>query len=202
MAEKIKQIHYLEDGAFTATPIGADANNIDIDSSLANTYSLYNINATDLSTLLQQLIEYINTNYSTSSDLSNVYAVKNHASSSTTYGIGTTSNYGHVKMTDNYSTTSANGLVPSLKAIQNLADDLSDKADKADSSTIEFSDSGDVITITYESGNVETITFEESSSSDIDTIITDIVEDESGSIVSTVTTTMYSDGTIGIEEDY
>lgn len=54
-------------------------------------------------------------------------AAVNHASSATTYGIGTASYYGHVKLSNNYAATgaAASGLAPSQKA---LSDGLATKA--------------------------------------------------------------------------
>lgn len=77
---------------------------------------------------IRSTIDTINTNLAAK-------APTNHASTSTTYGIGTASNYGHVKISDNYNATgaAASGLVPSQKA---LNDGL---ATKAESSIIDVS---------------------------------------------------------------
>lgn len=50
-------------------------------------------------------------------------APTNHASTATTYGKGTSSNYGHVKISDsltNTTTAATGGLVPSMKAVNDL----------------------------------------------------------------------------------
>lgn len=56
-------------------------------------------------------------------------APKSHANSATTYGIGTSSNYGHVKLSDSTSSTSAAsaGIAASPKAVK-AAYDLASKA--------------------------------------------------------------------------
>ena len=57
------------------------------------------------------------------------YAPKNHASTSEDFGIATSARFGHVKLTDNPASTGAentgyDGLVPSIKAINQLYDVL------------------------------------------------------------------------------
>ena len=51
---------------------------------------------------------------------------KNHASSSTTYGIGNTNSYGHVKVTDDISSGSAanSGIVPSVYVVKQISNTL------------------------------------------------------------------------------
>lgn len=57
-------------------------------------------------------------------DLANGKAPKAHASTATTYGIGTSSNYGHVKLSDSATSTSAasSGIAASPKAVKTVND--------------------------------------------------------------------------------
>ncbi len=186
MAGKIKNIRYLQDGEFTSTPLGADVDNIDIVSSLATIYATYGIDATDLSDLLGQLIEYVNSSY----------AVTNHASTTTAYGLGTPTTYGHVKVTHDYTTEAEEGLVPSVAAIQNLASDLASSSSSAESCTV-TTDSDGNMAITYESGAYEEIIFVSSSE------ITDTVYSDSSKTtqVSKTTIVFNSDDSITITEE-
>lgn len=59
-------------------------------------------------------------------------APTNHASTSTTYGKGTSSNYGHVKISDSLTDTTpaaTGGVVPSMKAVSDLSGAVSDLTD-------------------------------------------------------------------------
>lgn len=60
-------------------------------------------------------------------------APTNHASSSTTYGTGTGSNYGHVKLSDSTSSTSSTsgGTAATPKAVRDALSDAKDYADNA-----------------------------------------------------------------------
>jgi hypothetical protein len=58
--------------------------------------------------------------YNVYNDLNTAKAPKSHASTATTYGIGTATNYGHVKISDTYTASAgaaADGVVPSSKAL-------------------------------------------------------------------------------------
>lgn len=58
-------------------------------------------------------------------------APTNHASTATTYGKGTSTNYGHVKISDSLTdttTAATGGVVPSMKAVSDLKGALSDEA--------------------------------------------------------------------------
>lgn len=59
-------------------------------------------------------------------------APKSHANSATTYGIGTGSNYGHVKLSDSTNSTSAasSGIAASPKAVKAAYDLANGKQDK------------------------------------------------------------------------
>ena len=66
-------------------------------------------------------------NYATTSSLF-TRAPTSHASSTTTYGIGTDSNYGHLKITDNATNTAAtSGIAISPKAVYNLTQTVNGK---------------------------------------------------------------------------
>lgn len=66
-------------------------------------------------------------NYATTSSLF-TRAPTNHASSTTTYGVGTDSNYGHLKITDNATNTAAtSGVAISPKAVYNLTQTVNGK---------------------------------------------------------------------------
>lgn len=68
-------------------------------------------------------------NYATTSSLSGK-APTNHASSATTYGVGTDSNYGHLKITDNATNTAAtSGIAISPKAVYTLTQTVNGKQD-------------------------------------------------------------------------
>lgn len=64
-------------------------------------------------------------------------APKNHASTLTTYGLGTSTNYGHVKLSDSISSTSDinNGTAATPKAVKSAYDLANGKAPKAHAST-------------------------------------------------------------------
>lgn len=71
--------------------------------------------------------------------LYNAYANRapiNHATTATTYGIGTASNYGHVKLSDTYASkvtngAAANGLAASQNALYNVYNTLKTRVDKS-----------------------------------------------------------------------
>lgn len=83
----------------------------------------------------------------------NEKAPTSHASSATTYGIGTGSNYGHVKLSDSTTSTSAAsaGIAASPAAVKAAMD-------KANASITGLSVSGKVITYTKGDGTTGTIT--------------------------------------------
>ena len=94
----------------------------------------------------------------------NSKAPTSHASSATSYGIGTGSNYGHVKLSDATTSTSAaaSGVAATPKAVNDvkkLADAAQTAADSAaDNSITGLSVSGKVITYTKGNGTTGTIT--------------------------------------------
>ena len=67
---------------------------------------------------------YATTLYQGGTALASIYAPIAHASSATTYGIGTSTNYGHVKLSDSYSSTSGqdSGVGASSLAVKNAYD--------------------------------------------------------------------------------
>lgn len=71
-----------------------------------------------------------------------VYALKNHQSTASTYGLGTTSAYGHVKIVNGLTQSSnQNGLVLSAyqgKVLKDMIDDLDDELAEVDASNIDF----------------------------------------------------------------
>lgn len=72
---------------------------------------------------IDALIQIVNNNYNA---LNSAKASNNHASSSTTYGLGTTSNYGHCKLANNLTTGGfANGLALSANQGKILNDKFS-----------------------------------------------------------------------------
>lgn len=88
-----------------------------------------------------------------------------HASTATTYGIGTSGNYGHVKLSDSTSSTSAasSGIAASPKAVKDALDAAKSYADaKADSDTTytleQDATDGHKITFTPSEGESTTIT--------------------------------------------
>lgn len=74
--------------------------------------------------------------------LSAKYAAKSHASADTSYGVGTASNYGHVKLSDTYdskvdSAAAANGVAASQNALYNAYNALNTAiSKKADATTL------------------------------------------------------------------
>lgn len=87
-----------------------------------------------------------------------------HASSATSYGVGTGSNYGHVKLSDSTTSTSAasSGIAASpkaVKAVKDLADGAQAAADEAAANSIVgLSVSGQTVTYTKGDGTTDTIT--------------------------------------------
>jgi hypothetical protein len=102
------QIKYPNDNISDPIPIEAEAENV-----------IYHPEP-NVDIDLSSVITDINTH------LANT-APTNHASTETTYGIGTSTKYGHVKISDSYTATNSadSGLVPSQKA---LYDGLATKA--------------------------------------------------------------------------
>lgn len=76
--------------------------------------------------ILAALNAYISSNDSAIQSLENSKAPNNHASSATTYGAGTGSNYGHVKLSDAVDSTSStsDGVAATPNAVKTVQDNL------------------------------------------------------------------------------
>lgn len=90
-------------------------------------------------------------------------APTNHASTETTYGKGTSSNYGHVKLSDSTTATTAaasGGTAATPKAVKDALDAAKAYADgKADTNTTyTISKSGDTITLTGSDNSTTSVT--------------------------------------------
>ena len=84
-------------------------------------------NGVGLQTLLDNVSNNLETNYYTADEIDvklESATPKSHASADTTYGIGTGSNYGHVKLSDSTSSSSAAsaGIAASPKAVKDAYD--------------------------------------------------------------------------------
>lgn len=75
--------------------------------------------------------------YSYANEINDSKAQTNHASTATTYGTGTSSNYGHVKLSDSYNSTSgaSSGVAATPNAVKAVHDLADGKAPKAHAST-------------------------------------------------------------------
>lgn len=139
LANKLKTKDGSEDGYLISAEdkakldaIENEANKIIVDSSLSDTSTnpvqnkVIKAAISNLSTQLDTKVDESTFN-STVSDLSSNIDSKaptNHSSTATTYGIGTTSQYGHVKLSNNCSGTMvdpANGVAASTIAVNELA---------------------------------------------------------------------------------
>jgi hypothetical protein len=127
-----KKFATLEDSidekiAEAGKPLASDAD----DWALIENYGEYSADAKTVGeefASTNQAITTLNTNV-------NGKAPKSHASSGTTYGIGTASNYGHVKLSDTYSSkvssgAAANGVGASQNAVYNAYNALNTKVTK------------------------------------------------------------------------
>lgn len=99
------------------------------------------------------------------SRLSDARTPKSHAATATTYGGGTSSNYGHVKLTDTYSVSSPNpstngaatSIAASAYALQQAYRTLnSDLVDKSYMESHYISRQGDSVTISFQYGGSQT----------------------------------------------
>lgn len=75
--------------------------------------------------------------YSYANEINDSKAQTNHASTATTYGTGTSSNYGHVKLSDSYNSTSgaSSGVAATPNAVKTVHDLADGKAPKSHAST-------------------------------------------------------------------
>ena len=131
-------------------------------------------------------------------------APTNHASTSTTYGKGTSSNYGHVKISDSLTDTTpaaTGGVVPSMKAVSDLNGAIT-HAIFAVAGTLKsnISSSGNIFTQTAtdaritSSTNVAGVTFDDESKV---TSASVTVTPGTGTVTITGTTASFS-GTINV----
>lgn len=69
--------------------------------------------------------------YENNAKLVDTYAIKNHASTATTYGLGTSANYGHVKLSDSTTTNTdtTGGVAATPKAVKTALDGAKTYAD-------------------------------------------------------------------------
>lgn len=105
-----RDINWLKGYAVTKEMISNQ--NVESTNLVPSAYLLYQLNKT-----LLQKCEDLLTKYNALN--SNIFP-KNHASTATTYGLGTTSNYGHVKLSDSYTSSggaASNGVAASSKAL-------------------------------------------------------------------------------------
>jgi hypothetical protein len=117
---KVKKISYkLDSGEFSEQyPIGVDGENVDLASG---------------STLEDKLSSIDKTTTTLNSSLS-LKAPTNHASSATSYGVGSSSSYGHLKITDSYD-GSATTTAISQKGAKALYDSLDERVTECENNS-------------------------------------------------------------------
>jgi hypothetical protein len=118
----IKEVQVVRNNQTVTTPIGADAENVDISYNSSGVAVDSDDESVASTSDLKTFINSTNTNLGGK-------APTNHAANTTAYGGGTNANFGHVKLTDSYTTVdqnakAANSVGASAYALQEFYDEF------------------------------------------------------------------------------
>jgi hypothetical protein len=118
----IKEVQVVRNNQTVTTPIGADAENVDISYNSSGVAVDSDDESVASTSDLKTFVNSTNTNLGGK-------APTNHAANTTTYGGGTNANFGHVKLTDSYATVdqnakAANSVGASAYALQEFYDEF------------------------------------------------------------------------------